>query len=477
MVNLFASLDAAAGALKAFREGLSVSQNNVANATTPGYARQDFRLQAREFQPLDGLPGGVAAGGMQDSRNAFTEKAVRQQSSAFANFAQQTAVLSQIESLFDVSGEAGLPAAFNRLFDSFAAFSSAPNSPDARQAVIAAAGEVADGFNRTAEQLARISATLDTDLRNTVESVNRAAAQIQVYNQAVLRGGELDPGLQAVAFADAEALSALVNVDVLVEQNGTMTVLLGGQTPLVIGERTYSIAVESFVPGGAVNPGAAPSVRIVDPNGRDITATISGGELKGLLHARTQVLPSLAGDSLQAGGLNELAQGFADRVNDILTSGAITAGPPATPGVALFSYDPGSAATVARTLALDAGISGDQLAAISVGPPYVSNGAALALADLRSSTAPADTISGVGFLDFYASLARGIGDGVKSARQDETRASLLLTQARDLRSQASGVSLDQEAVRLTELQRSFEANSQVVRIVDEMLENVLSMIR
>jgi flagellar hook-associated protein FlgK len=80
-------------------------------------------------------------------------------------------------------------------------------------------------------------------------------------------------------------------------------------------------------------------------------------------------------------------------------------------------------------------------------------------------------------LEFYSALARQIGDGVRSARQEETRSNLLVTQARDLRAQRSGVDFDEEAVKLVELQRAYEANAQVVKIVDQLIENVIAMVR
>ena len=52
-----------------------------------------------------------------------------------------------------------------------------------------------------------------------------------------------------------------------------------------------------------------------------------------------------------------------------------------------------------------------------------------------------------------------------------------MTQARDLRTQISGVSFDEEAVNLVQFQRAYEANSQVVKIMDELIQSVLNMLR
>jgi flagellar hook-associated protein 1 FlgK len=477
MGNLFASLDAAAGALRAFRDGINVSQNNIQNATTPGFAKQTIQMEALPFQLGTGSMGGVRTGAILDSRSGFAERAVRQQLSSLGNFTQQAGRLAQLEGLFDVGGESGIPGAVDHLFSAFAEFSQSPESPAARQSVLDAVEQVAAAFHQTASELTRFTNEIDADLRATVEKINQTAAQIQQYNHRILQGSPPDAGLQAVAFADAESLAELANVDILVEPNGTMTVLLGGQTPIVIGDRFQPVSLEAYVPTGAVNPGATPSMRLLDAEGRDITGSISQGALGGLLHVRTDILPALAGNAMQNGSLNELAKHLADRTNDILTSGQISAGPPPVPGVALFEYNPANGADIARSLTLNPAISQDLLAAIAPGPPYVSNGTALALADLRNSRAPADTVNGMTFLEFYSSMARQVGDDVRSARQEETRANLLVTRARDLRTQLSGVSFDEEAVKLVEFQRAYEANAQVVKIVDELIENVISMLR
>jgi flagellar hook-associated protein 1 FlgK len=477
MGNLFASLDAAAGALRAFRDGINVSQNNIQNASTPGFAKQTIQMEALPFQLGSGAMGGVRTGAIVDSRSSFAERAVRQQLSTLGNFTQQAARLAQIEGIFDVGTDAGIPGAMDQLFSAFAEFSQSPESPGARQSVLEAAGQVAASFHQAAREISRLTSDIDADLRATVEKINQTAAQIQQYNHRILQGSKPDTGLQSVAFADAETLAELADVEVLMEPNGTMTVLLGGQTPVVIGDHFQPIRLESYTPAGAVNPGATPSMRLLDSEGRDITGTISQGSLGGLLRVRTDVLPALAGDSLQNGSLNELARNLAERTNEILTSGLVSAGPPPVAGVALFDFNPANNADIARSLTLNPAITQDQLAAIAPGPPYVSNGTALALADLRNSRAPQDTVNGMTYFEYYSSMARQVGDGVRSMRQEEARSNLLVTQARDLRTQLSGVSFDEEAVKLVEFQRAYEANAQVVKIVDELIESVISMLR
>jgi len=53
----------------------------------------------------------------------------------------------------------------------------------------------------------------------------------------------------------------------------------------------------------------------------------------------------------------------------------------------------------------------------------------------------------------------------------------LLAQAREQRAASSGVSLDEEAVRLVEYQRAYEATAKLVSVLDQLSQETIDMIR
>ena len=123
MSNLFASLLSASGALRAFDRSLATVQNNVTNASTPGYAKQRQVLNALEFQPERGLPGGVSAGERVSARDEYTERLVRDQQNEYGQAQQLKVSLSDMEPILDVTGQAGVPYALSQLFQSFSLLS------------------------------------------------------------------------------------------------------------------------------------------------------------------------------------------------------------------------------------------------------------------------------------------------------------------------------------------------------------------
>src|SRR4051812_18797429 len=79
MSNLLSSLINSANALQVYGGALNVIQNNIANANTPGYVRQDQALISLPFNPSAGLTGGVLPGPLVSARSEFLDQAVRLQ--------------------------------------------------------------------------------------------------------------------------------------------------------------------------------------------------------------------------------------------------------------------------------------------------------------------------------------------------------------------------------------------------------------
>src|ERR1039457_1193067 len=157
MPNILSSLISASGALDAFTQALDVTQNNVANAQTPGYARQTQLLTAIPFDPSNGSTGGVRAAAVVSSRDQYAEQAVRQQNVLLGQAQQNVTSFTSLQSLFDISGNSGIPLTLNNLFTSFSAWGQTPTSTDARQAVIGSATGLASAFQPTAPSLAPAS--------------------------------------------------------------------------------------------------------------------------------------------------------------------------------------------------------------------------------------------------------------------------------------------------------------------------------
>jgi flagellar hook-associated protein 1 FlgK len=475
MSNLLASLRASGDALAVFQQALGTVQNNISNSSTPGYAKQQLNLEAQPFDLAGGLAGGVAARGLDDSRNEFAEEEVRQQVSTLGRFQAQSQAAGGIEKLFDVSGTTGLPAALNQLFTSFSAWSVNTSSTSARQSVLDSAGQFADQVRGLAKSLNSVSQSQDQQISSTVEQINGLTTRIQQYNVERRKLTQPDPGLDAQANSALEQLSQLTDFTAVKQDDGTITVLAGGGSPLVIGENQYLISAGVAVGGTPPNSQAPPTARILDWQGGDITAQITSGTLGGLLDVRNRVLPSIVGDAQQPGSLNRLAQGLADTVNQILQSGTVSSDAGAAQGSALFVYDSSDPTAAAGSLRLNSNLTTAQLAPVdSAGN---ANGNAILLASLSDATATTGKIDGLGPVAFLSQIAAFIGKESSAATDGQQSQQQVAAQARTLRDQVSGVSLDEQAISLIDFQRSYQATARVLTTLSDLLQTTIDMIR
>ena len=481
MANLLATLQNSASALDAYDRVLEVTQNNVVNASTPGYVRLSLPLQALAFDPAAGLSGGVLPGNLQSARDEYAEQAVRRHNTALGAEQQTTSSLSSLQPIFDISGNSGIPNALNRFFQSASAWGQSPNSTAARQTVIDRATELAQSFQSAAGSLQTLAQDTESQLRGSVDHVNQLVAQIRTYNQAAMQigSGSADLGMDSQVHATLEQLAQLVSFTATRQTDGTTSILLNGATPLLIGDRQYSIQIAMQVPATPppVNANPPASARLLASDGADITARTTDGQLGALLDIRNRVLPSYTGDAYQAGDLNRMAQEFADRINAILTGGHISDGPPPVMGAPLFQYDGAHPTSAAQTLTVAPSFTPALLAAIEPGPPYVSNGVPLALSQMATPTDILDEIDGVSYSEFYGQMAANIGSLLQSAQDGQQVQQSLVAQARNLRHQISGVSLDAEAMTLVEFQRAYQANSRFITVLDELTQETINILR
>jgi flagellar hook-associated protein 1 FlgK len=453
MGSLFGSLAAAAQSMRVIERSINVTQNNVINSATPGYARQTQVVVANRFNPAQGVPGGVSAGQTLSTRNNFAEEAVRNRQGTLGYSSQKAADLAQVEQTFTIADGTGINGALGDLFSSFSQLTVSPNDVTSRQTVLDRAQTLASSINTASAGIGRSNAGLDSQAKSTVAQINTLAGRIAGLNQ-VLRGdigASRDAGLDSQLNNDLEALSKIANFTAIQQQDGSVNVFLGGQTPIVFGDKQLQVNA-SFSNGG---------IQIEDSQGQDITGQIAGGSLGGLLEEKNTLFPDYNNQ------LNSLASSIADRVNTILKGGLDGTG--AAPTTDLFTYDASQGA--ARTLRTNP-LTTDRLAAALPGAAG-GNGNALLLSNLSSSK----EINGYSFSEYYGNLAAKVGGDLSGAQMGQQRQQQLLDQSNAIREQVSGVNLNEEAAHLVELQRNYQASAKLLSVLNDLTDTVMGLIK
>ena len=303
MASLSTSLLTAVQALGADTGALQVTNNNIANASTPGYSRQVAILQ--EAAPTnDGtisVGNGVVLEGYQSVRDELVQTQIQQETQAQSGANAQLASLQQIQPTFTTSTQ-DIGTEMSAMFSSLSALSTNPTSGSAGQAVLTAGQNLATAFNTASTTLTSQQAGLNTQVTQDVNQINKITQQIAALNPQIadLNATGQDGGtVQDQQNQLVLSLSALTSVAVTKTDNGD-TLTTGNGTPLVVGSQSFSLQTTT---------GSNGMQQVLDQNGAHITSSLTTGDLGGTIQTRDQTIPGLLNQ------LDTLANQFGSAIN------------------------------------------------------------------------------------------------------------------------------------------------------------------
>jgi flagellar hook-associated protein 1 FlgK len=138
-------------------------------------------------------------------------------------------------------------------------------------------------------------------------------------------------------------------------------------------------------------------------------------------------------------------------------------GAPASAGNLVLLLDPNTDPTAARKIA----------AALTTQPGDNTN--ALALADLRTRALAA--LGNVSLGTYVAAEQGQVGEDAARADEAANASDLFHQQLENVRQSISGVNLNEELTNLIKYQHAFQAASQVIRVADTVLGDLVTMLR
>ena len=218
---------------------LQTTGQNIANASTQGYSRQQVILGTTEGQYTgSGFFGrGVTVQSVTRATNMFlTSQAAATKSAAAADEAR-LGMLRQLEQVFGI-GEGGLGYAATRMFNAFSDLAAAPADLSARQAVLARAEDFASLARSNSDQIEMLQANVFNDVRNSVADVNQMAAEVANLNAKIV--GALATNHTPNDLMDSRdrlitKISENIEVQTINASDGSISVFIGGGQSLVLG--------------------------------------------------------------------------------------------------------------------------------------------------------------------------------------------------------------------------------------------------
>lgn len=337
-------LNSGISGLNAAQNQLRVISNNMNNAYTAGYNRQQILCrQANGTHTGQGFMGnGVTVGKVERIFNGFAVSQLRHAAAEGGTTAAYFNRLSKIDKLF-ADEEGDLAHQMKGIFDSMSKLSSDAGNIANRKNVLNALDALVNRFNKIDQGLKEQIFSTNVEIADTVEKINNYTKQIAELNEKIanLSGGS--GGDQPNALLDqrdqlVNELNSLVGVTVT-EQNGQYNISMANGLSLVQGGSVTSLSVEPSTQDSSLN-----SVIYTHPSGEKQElgqGFITSGQLNGLLKFRDGPLVEARNQ------LGLLALNIAQRFNEVHRKGVDLNGDPGEP---LFSYaDPSYVANTDNT--------------------------------------------------------------------------------------------------------------------------------
>jgi len=321
-------LGTAVSGLMAFQRSLSTTSHNIANVNTEGYSRQRVELATRpaQFTGAGYIGQGVKVNDIRRIYDNFINAQLRASTSAFGDVSRYHELGKQIDNIL-ADPDTGMAPAIKTFFNAVNELANDPSSIPARQVMLSEAEILTNRFNTMNQRFEDLRSQVNKDLSVMINDLNALATSIADLNDRIVtdfaRAGSRHQSNDLIDQRDLmlSKLAELVDISVLAQENGSVSVFIGQGQSLVQGSRAspLSLTRSDFDPmqlGVAIN------------GNQEIGHILSGGKLSGTLRFRNEIL-----DPAQA-KLGQVAASLALEFNALHEKGYDLDG---RPGKALFS--------------------------------------------------------------------------------------------------------------------------------------------
>lgn len=308
-MSIRAAQSAAVSALQSSQAGISVSSENIANASVEGYAAKSVSLAS---SVTTSASTGVTVTSVGSTVDSYLLKSISEAASDAGYASVFADPLEMVATQFgDVGDDGAISSLIADLETAFSALAISPESQSEKSATISEATAVVDELKSLSATVQDERASADQSIEDTVDQINDLLNEIQSYNDQ-LRGTE-GSTLATSELEDARAqaineLSELVDISYYTNSANATQIYIGGT--LVVGSQVQELSYNAV--GTVTAETTFPDITV---NGNSIMDSISGGTLGGLIELRDETLPGIQDE------LDNLAVTLMDSVNAITNLG------------------------------------------------------------------------------------------------------------------------------------------------------------
>ena len=288
-MGLNATLATARQSLDVFSTGIQVAGQNIANASTPGYIREELQLETGITYRSGSLVlgTGVVAAGVQQQIDQFLEQRIHSANAEVSTATVKETIFKQLEGEIQELGEADLSTALTDFTDALQELATQPESVSFRELVINEGTNLTRDIRSLYYRVDDIRHSKSSQIRDLVAEANSLIEQIDQLNAKIVDlelAGHSPSDAGAARSERYEAmtrLSEIIPIRYREQPTGAVDVFAESHY-LILGNTTQELVIRTTGPN-------IDEFRIeLSASGHDIAR--AGGELRGVIAGRDEIL-------------------------------------------------------------------------------------------------------------------------------------------------------------------------------------------
>lgn len=461
MMSVIGILDTTKLALSSFQAAIDITGSNISNVNTPGYSRQ--RPVFSSVGSIDvraaKIKVGVEVSDVERIYNNFLRDQINERSSVTGYYEALSTSLESVEIIFDETSGSGINGLLNQFWNAWSDVSNNPEGQVERDALISSAESLCASINDYGNALESVREDAENNIQETVVEINNLISSIADVNRKIREAGSEQGNSNILQDKRDEYLKELcstINANYFIDSSGALNVFLPNGEPLVEKEFSWQLRLSSET--SETNP---PYHHIIKVGSSDsLDEVITGGKIGALLDVRDMIVKNYQDN------LDSFAAGLVTQINDQHHQGYDQ-----YKNIGSDFFDP--AATDSKSMRVNSELAAD-LKKIAASSSILGDGAnAVQISALKDNEAAMNGI--FTFNNYVASLIGKIGQGVADAKTNVEHQNIVMSQLDRQREGISGVSIDEEMMKLIQYQMGYNAAGRLCSIINEMLDTLINL--
>jgi flagellar hook-associated protein 1 len=299
-------------ALSAAQVGISVTGHNIANASTPGYSRQEVVQRAAEAQDFGfGYLGqGAEVSQIKRAYNDIIATQMNRAQNVSSSTSTYASQITQIDNML-ADSTAGLSPSLQNFFAGIQNLASNPGDASTRQAVLSAGQTITSRFQSINDRINELRQGVNTQLQTDTKTVTSYASEIAKLNDVISKAigsNKNDTPNDVMDKRDnlIAEMNKYIKTDVIKQDDGSYNVFIGNGVPLVVGNKSYALTTVS----SSTDPKQLDVAYVTNVVKPLAASSLTGGSIGGLTQFRSETLDSVQNQ------LGQIATVFAQTFND-----------------------------------------------------------------------------------------------------------------------------------------------------------------